>query len=146
MAGGQDPDCRRGFEWDQNIWNREIHQHLKKLIYLRQRIESLQKGRFEVLYADLDVMIYRRQVGRSAVIVGLNAKKEHFHTVLSGVSFVEGFEFHSDVWPDHCMGNMPLRLREMQGSQPGGALGVRSTERDLIVDLKPRGGAIWCAF
>ena len=37
MTGGNDPDCRRTFDWEESHWNREMFEFYQKLdVYKRQ--------------------------------------------------------------------------------------------------------------
>jgi cyclomaltodextrinase len=141
MAGGHDPDCRRGFEWDSNLWNQGLKHHIKKLINLRLSIESLQKGEFEMIHVDSDQIIYRRQFGHSVTVIGVNVAKVSYQSTVLDVPWDISHRDRSDLWPDHCQGNEPLRVKikvKEGGSHPLLA--------DLMINLKPRSAAIWSSF
>ncbi|MET3558443.1 glycosidase [Streptococcus rupicaprae] len=43
MEGGYDPDCRRGFNWNEDEWNQDLMSVIKKIIALKQ-LPVIQKG------------------------------------------------------------------------------------------------------
>jgi glycosidase len=44
MTGNFDPGCRRGFDWREENWDREIYEHYKKLIRIRKEETALKCG------------------------------------------------------------------------------------------------------
>ena len=58
LEGGEDPDCRRTFPWDERLWNHDLRQHYHWLIQLRKSEKVLQEGAFLMLYAKGDVYAY----------------------------------------------------------------------------------------
>ncbi len=74
MAGGRDPDCRRGMIWEPARWNHDLHTAIKKYIALRKRYQALwRQGTYAHLYAQGKVYIFARQRHEQTVIVGVNA-------------------------------------------------------------------------
>lgn len=61
MAGGHDPDCRRGFEWDHNLWNIPLRQHIQKLAAIRKEHEALRRGDIQFVYAEGGALAYVRR-------------------------------------------------------------------------------------
>lgn len=51
MEGGYDPDSRRGFCWDEDKWDKDVHAKIKELIHLRQN----------PIFAESDVKIYEKE-------------------------------------------------------------------------------------
>jgi maltooligosyltrehalose synthase len=49
VEGGKDPDCRRAFHWDENLWNHELHEWVRQLIEIRKEEESLRSGTFRII-------------------------------------------------------------------------------------------------
>jgi alpha-glucosidase len=72
LAGGDDPDCRRTFPWNENDWNDDLLNHYKKLIALRKTSNALQEGGFLPLYAAGDIYAYARVLKNQSVITVLN--------------------------------------------------------------------------
>jgi cyclomaltodextrinase len=72
MEGKQDPDCRRGFPWDDGQWNLELRAFVQRCISLRMAHPALRRGDFRWLLAEDDVVAYMRQLDEEAVLVVLN--------------------------------------------------------------------------
>jgi len=76
MTGGNDPDCRGAFPWDdESDWNQALHDFYRRAIALRQRFPALRTGGFERLYAQDDVYAFARELDGEVLIVLLNAGK-----------------------------------------------------------------------
>lgn len=58
MEGGEDPGCRRGFDWNEKDWDTEFRNKVKELISLR-KIKAVQKGHINITY-DKDCFIMER--------------------------------------------------------------------------------------
>lgn len=74
MEGGKDPDCRRCMVWEQNKWNMELHDWVKKLISVRNNSLSLRHGDFTPLSTTKKdhVLLYRRQSENEISYVAIN--------------------------------------------------------------------------
>jgi glycosidase len=73
--GGKDPGCRRAFVWDSSKWNHEIRSWIVKLIQLRKKYRSMQKGSFKRLCVDdtQKVCVFARTLGKEFLIIVLNS-------------------------------------------------------------------------
>lgn len=70
VEGESDPDCRRGFPWDERIWDHELRRFFKNLIALRGKHRCLRDGEFKVLNAlDEVIIIHRRYEDEHAVVL-----------------------------------------------------------------------------
>ena len=58
MEGGEDPGCRKGFDWNERGWDTEFRNKVKELISLR-KIKAVQKGHINITY-DKDCFIMER--------------------------------------------------------------------------------------
>ncbi|HEY0790870.1 MAG TPA: alpha-amylase family glycosyl hydrolase, partial [Chthoniobacterales bacterium] len=68
--------------WDDDPWNRvgmmnfredtPAFQIIKTLAKLRQESPAVQRGAYTPLYADQDVLVFKRQLGSETVVVGVN--------------------------------------------------------------------------
>lgn len=58
MEGGEDPGCRKGFDWNEKDWDTEFRNKVKELISLR-KIKAVQKGHINITY-DKDCFIMER--------------------------------------------------------------------------------------
>ena len=52
LEGGEDPDCRRAFPWDENQWDRELLDFIRLLISLRRNRISLRRGTLHEILVD----------------------------------------------------------------------------------------------
>ena len=50
MQGGDDPDCRRAFPWDERCWNTDLRDYFKQCIALRQAHPALRRGEYTSLH------------------------------------------------------------------------------------------------
>jgi neopullulanase len=74
LAGRHDPDCRRAFEWDDKLWDRATHRHLRALAHARRSSHALRRGDFKVLVAEEDQLAWRRLAeGRDEALIAVNA-------------------------------------------------------------------------
>jgi alpha-glucosidase len=72
LAGGQDPDCRRCFDWDRSHWNQALFQHYRDAIARRHARAELREGAFMELHADGEVYAYARYTASGATVVAVN--------------------------------------------------------------------------
>ena len=72
LEGGNDPDSRRTFPWDENDWDTDLRAHYRSLIQLRLEHKVLQEGAFLSLCAEGDVYAFARLLGDAVVIVAIN--------------------------------------------------------------------------
>lgn len=59
MEGAYDPDCRRCFDWDEQRWDKDFYEKMRKLIQLRQE-EVLQDGHIQILNQNRLLKLIRR--------------------------------------------------------------------------------------
>ncbi|WP_424950148.1 glycoside hydrolase family 13 protein [Deinococcus sp.] len=77
LPGGPDPDCRRAFPWDDEAgWNHQTLALIRRLTAARHASPALQRGGFEVLHAQNDLLIYSRVHGESCAYVLMNTAKK----------------------------------------------------------------------
>lgn len=72
MAGGEDPDCRRTFVWDEAVWDTELRAHYQALIRLRRDNQVLQQGAYLTLYAGGDAFVFARILAQDIIITAIN--------------------------------------------------------------------------
>jgi cyclomaltodextrinase / maltogenic alpha-amylase / neopullulanase len=75
MLGGNDPDCRRCMNWNQETWNHDIRQLYQTLIRLRKTHTALQTGGLQSLFIFNGVYVYQRKKAPDEVIVVLNPRE-----------------------------------------------------------------------
>jgi neopullulanase len=119
MEGGPDPDCRRAFQWDPALWNRDVLEMTKKLAALRKKYRALRRGEFASLYAQDRVYAFSRHLASQTIIVALNAGH---HEAILDLKVAEGNRL----------------VQEWTGAEiaveNGSARGIR---------LPPREGQVW---
>lgn len=72
LEGGNDPDCRRTFPWDESSWDLDLLEHYKRLISLRKSSLTLQRGGFVELLAEGDVYVFARALSKQSIITIIN--------------------------------------------------------------------------
>lgn len=137
MWGGNDPDCRKPMVWDDLVYedeavnfdgspkavpekvevNRELREHYRKLIALRNALPALRRGSFETVLVDdvRQLFGFLRKLGNEEVLVVLNNSLEAGKVAISA----EG------QWEDRWNGGE-----------------ITAEEGKLEVDLKPRGAVV----
>ena len=85
LAGGQDPDCRRCFDWDRSRWVMPLFDHYRAAIARRHARPELRHGAFVELWADGDVYAFARFTANSATVVAVNrgSSPAHFAPALT---------------------------------------------------------------
>ncbi|MCK4415077.1 MAG: alpha amylase N-terminal ig-like domain-containing protein [Candidatus Eisenbacteria sp.] len=85
MAGGGDPDCRRPFywKWEKEDPRRDVHDHYRKLIALRQELPALRRGAFQTLLAQGQIYAYLRTYRDEPVLVVMNNSARAVETEIS---------------------------------------------------------------
>ncbi len=76
MAGGHDPDNRRGMIWDETRWHKPIQQTIQQMAGLRRSLPALRKGRYQYLYAQDAHLAFARTLELSSLVVTINASPE----------------------------------------------------------------------
>jgi glycosidase len=75
MEGDNDPLCRGTLDWDENRWNKQLHETYRRLIQVRRQHPALRWGAFESLRVFNAVYAYRRYDERDDVVVVLNPRQ-----------------------------------------------------------------------
>ena len=75
LAGGDDPDNRRCFPWDEARWNRPLRAELRRWIALRKDEAALRRGSIRFLETVGRFVSYERVLGDDRLVVGLNASR-----------------------------------------------------------------------
>ena len=141
MWGANDPDCRKPMVWDdldyadevflpdgkkkpvpdKVVANKELFGHYRKLIALRNELESLRVGSFETLVTDDERQIYgfKRKLGEEEVVVLLNNAGEE-----QTVEFPGGGGWR-DRWNDSDAVSNDDGVVEVVLPRRGGAILVR---------------------
>jgi alpha-glucosidase len=72
LEGGEDPDCRRCFEWDRARWHVPLHEHYRRLIQWRKQRVEWRHGAYQTLAIDEDAIAFARYVEGSVTLVAVN--------------------------------------------------------------------------
>ncbi|MBN1259735.1 MAG: glycoside hydrolase family 13 protein [Anaerolineae bacterium] len=76
LEGGEDPDCRRAFPWDESQWDHDLLSDFRRATMLRREYSALRRGRFIPLYAQGSVYAFARQDERESLIMAFNVGNE----------------------------------------------------------------------
>ncbi len=76
MSGGQDPQCRRAFPWDEHRWNIPLRDYFKQCIALRKAHPALRRGDYITLYASGNLYAFARRDEHEALVIALNVGPE----------------------------------------------------------------------
>ena len=78
MKGAHDPDCRRGFPWDDSRWNYDLLNYTKAVIALRNEYPALRRGSYHRLYSERQAFAMgRKHEGKALVMVVNNDEAPH---------------------------------------------------------------------
>jgi glycosidase len=72
LEGGDDPDCRRCFDWDRARWNAALHDHYRRLIARRNQRPEWRHGAYQTLAITDDALLFARYFDRSVTLVAVN--------------------------------------------------------------------------
>jgi glycosidase len=75
-VGAHDPDCRRGFPWDEARWNHALLGYTKSLIALRKDYPALRYGSYHRLYSNDHFIVFGRKWEDQTFVIALNASNE----------------------------------------------------------------------
>ncbi|HNT55824.1 MAG TPA: alpha-amylase family glycosyl hydrolase, partial [Anaerolineaceae bacterium] len=90
VSGGQDPDCRRSFPWDESKWDQDLRSFFQQVIALRKTHPALRSGEFEVLHAANEVVVYLRRLDETGFVVVLNRSAKTCHLDVPSGMLPEG--------------------------------------------------------
>ncbi len=70
ITGGQDPDCRRAFPWDQpGTWHHETLAMVRELLHLRRSSPALRHGGWRLVWQHVEGFAFVREEGIQRVLV-----------------------------------------------------------------------------
>jgi neopullulanase len=107
LDGGNDPDCRKAFPWDNRQWDTQMLGFYQRCISMRKAYPALRDGDFKVLYAQDDVRGYLRSKGEEKLLVVLNRSRETRHVDIN----VQGLLPDGGVL-QHVLANGELVVRD----------------------------------
>jgi glycosidase len=79
LLGGKDPDCRRAFPWEKNLWKMDVYEWIKSLISLRKKESLLRRGDFVPVKWDDERLysIFSRKLGDEQMIIVCNGSADN---------------------------------------------------------------------
>ena len=83
VYGGHDPECRKSFPWDENMWDKDLHEYAKACIALRKEHAALRRGEYKRVYAEGEAMAFMRSYKNENVTVAFNVSNEEKSIELS---------------------------------------------------------------
>jgi cyclomaltodextrinase len=83
MTGAHDPDCRKGFPWDDSNWDHDLLNYTKAVIALRKEHATLRRGAYQRLHAEDRLFAFARTLENNAFIIILNAGNQQKKTSIS---------------------------------------------------------------
>jgi glycosidase len=83
LTGAHDPECRKGFPWDDSRWNHDLLDYTKAVIALRKEHGILRRGSYQRLHAEDRLFIFTRTFENKALIIILNAGDQPKKTSIS---------------------------------------------------------------
>lgn len=72
LEGEDDPDCRRTMEWNEEKWNKNLHNHYKNLIKLKKEHISLRRGNFKWINDLKNIIGFIRETDNEKILVLIN--------------------------------------------------------------------------
>lgn len=72
MQGGNDPDCRRCFEWDEARQDQTLLAHYRRLIALRKAHPALRRGDIQTLHGGEHTLAYARTLAGDQLVIACN--------------------------------------------------------------------------
>ena len=100
MEGRHDPDCRRGFWWDEGQWDHGLRAYVQRCIALRKRYPALRRGEWAWLLAKEGVVAYVRRLGEEVVVVVLNSNRKAVTLDLPVEGYLAEGARMQDVWKE----------------------------------------------
>jgi len=72
LEGGEDPDCRRTFPWDEGAWAKNLLETFCRLIHLRKQEACLRRGTIEFITAREQYLVFSRKLDEEEIIIAIN--------------------------------------------------------------------------
>jgi len=122
ITGAHDPDCRKGFPWDDSRWNRDLLNYTKAVITLRKEHPALRHGTYQRLYAADGTYAFARVLENEIFVIALNSSDS-----------AQSIEFSIDTLTP-------------KDSNPtiifGNAINIQHNNKMLYMEIKSRNGSV----
>ena len=73
LAGGNDPDCRRSFPWDEGRWDTKLRGYVRSVLRMRAAEPTLRHGSTVSLATAPAAIAFERRLGEDRLVVAINA-------------------------------------------------------------------------
>lgn len=103
LEGGEDPDCRRTFPWDERVWNHRLQETFRTLARLRGQEPALRQGDVRWHYAERRALAFLRGLPEVEILFALNAGNEE-----SAVPLPPGGRWADPLTGERLSGRLPL--------------------------------------
>jgi len=103
LEGPHDPGCRGSFPWDEARWNRDLRDHVRRCIALRQAHPALRRGDFKWLFAANDVVAYGRRLASETLLVLLNVSHHPVTATVPLAGYLEDGLRLGEVWGEQSV-------------------------------------------
>lgn len=124
LEGGDDPDCRRTFPWEESSWKKGLLGFFQRAIALRHAHPALRRGDYRHLHADNDYNVYAfaRHGERETLIVVLNNGTENYDLDLPADGLFPENSLLTDIWGDASARVVEGRITRATLSPASGAV------------------------
>ena len=82
LTGGEDPDCRRCFPWEEARWDRALLETFRRLAHIRHGSPALRHGSFKLVEARGRLLSFLRLSKGEKAFVALNAGEQDANAAL----------------------------------------------------------------
>ena len=128
MSGGNDPDCRRAFPWDETRWDAELRAYVRGLLHLRATEPALRSNAVVVVGATGGAIAFERRRDGVTLVVAVNAADEPVRLDLALADVPDGGRLE------------PIVLAGADGTaSPSAAEVIGGT---ATIELGPRSGSV----
>ena len=123
LSGGNDPDCRAAFPWDEARWDAGLRAFVRDVARLRTVEPALRRGTISLLAAAAGAVVFERRSAEGTVIVAVNNGLEPARL---------------QVRPSRSGGGHATRLAGV-----GGVTADGGPDGGLTITLSPRSGEVF---
>ncbi|HHE71846.1 MAG TPA: alpha-amylase [Chloroflexi bacterium] len=119
MEGGRDPDCRRGFPWDESRWDHALRSDFRRCIQLRKDHVALRRGSYQALAADASTYVFARVHEGEVVVVAFNVGDAEAEVTVDLAGLLPAQAILHEVWTHRSLtpteGKLSLTLPALDG-------------------------------
>ncbi len=101
LRGGEDPECRAAFPWDEAQWDQSLRSHVQQLVELRRRVPQLRRGDFKRLAVmEPGTLAFRRRMGGAealAVVLNASPTRHSFEIPVADLGWGEDWQVQDQL-------------------------------------------------